>query len=504
MPKSGLFAGEATQNAPANGAVTDKPKGYHWMEWREPVVQSTLLNGLIGYWALNEWSGQTRVSAIGGADFIPENQFEALSTDGVKGRAVKCGGGSAADDPYKADGTEFNFLDTSWFISLWVMDLEETGSRVAMGDWINSTTPDGSWLIKNWGSSPFGWQFSVTGPNGTTELTGTEAGVFNNFAHLVIWHDAENDQIGMTLNDQAVPDTAVHIGGLDPNNVLGLGWAATQSVYFGNIDEVGIWNRVPTAAEITELYNAGNGVTYPFDGIPPVIPPYDPEMMTYDEGYYSNTGFTPTTAGNKVTVVARFKLGAFTGTERTMFRLRAGSSGFTRYRINVYSDDDANVSRRGKLEVQAFDSSGAKRFSVWSINTVNDDQKHVVFASLDTDTGNETFVIDGVVATDTGNPEHAGATIFTLPAGPTSDMSIGTNLFGSFWADDLGYFGYDDQYLTDYTDFMTGSEPKELDETSWAQWNNMQPAVWNKYGKADDNKGNTGNATVNGTITGPA
>jgi hypothetical protein len=32
----------------------------------------------------------------------------------------------------------------------------------------------------------------------------------------------------------------------------------------GRIDEVGIWKRLLTAAEITQLYNGGSGLTYPF------------------------------------------------------------------------------------------------------------------------------------------------------------------------------------------------------------------------------------------------
>lgn len=33
MPKGGLFAGEVTQAAPADGASTEKQKGFQWMEW---------------------------------------------------------------------------------------------------------------------------------------------------------------------------------------------------------------------------------------------------------------------------------------------------------------------------------------------------------------------------------------------------------------------------------------------------------------------------------------
>ena len=32
----------------------------------------------------------------------------------------------------------------------------------------------------------------------------------------------------------------------------------------GEIDELGIWSRVLTADEVTELWNGGAGITYPF------------------------------------------------------------------------------------------------------------------------------------------------------------------------------------------------------------------------------------------------
>jgi len=38
-----------------------------------------------------------------------------------------------------------------------------------------------------------------------------------------------------------------------------------ESTYIGRIDEVGAWSRALTGAEITSLYNAGTGKTYPFN-----------------------------------------------------------------------------------------------------------------------------------------------------------------------------------------------------------------------------------------------
>lgn len=49
------------------------------------------------------------------------------------------------------------------------------------------------------------------------------------------------------------------------NSYINIGRATGNGEFFpGYIDEVGIWGKVLTQAEITELYNSGSGKTYPF------------------------------------------------------------------------------------------------------------------------------------------------------------------------------------------------------------------------------------------------
>jgi len=48
------------------------------------------------------------------------------------------------------------------------------------------------------------------------------------------------------------------------NKILGPQRAGALVIFDGNIDEVGIWDRILTTDEITELYNAGAGLAYPF------------------------------------------------------------------------------------------------------------------------------------------------------------------------------------------------------------------------------------------------
>ena len=47
----------------------------------------------------------------------------------------------------------------------------------------------------------------------------------------------------------------------------GIGGVGGGSNFSGTIDEVGIWNQALNATQISELYNSGNGLQYPFAGI---------------------------------------------------------------------------------------------------------------------------------------------------------------------------------------------------------------------------------------------
>lgn len=69
MGKAGLFAGEVTQAAPADGAATTKAKGYQWMEYGNVYVAPTNCNEiypiatltpdlLVGHYDGVDWDGQ--------------------------------------------------------------------------------------------------------------------------------------------------------------------------------------------------------------------------------------------------------------------------------------------------------------------------------------------------------------------------------------------------------------------------------------------------------------
>jgi len=70
--------------------------------------------------------------------------------------------------------------------------------------------------------------------------------------------------INISVNNGTVDSAAFAFDIRDGTAALELGRLAAANYYSGRIDEVGIWKRALTAAEITELYNSGSGKAYPF------------------------------------------------------------------------------------------------------------------------------------------------------------------------------------------------------------------------------------------------
>jgi hypothetical protein len=151
-------------------------------------------------------------------------------------------------------------------------------------------------------------------------------------------------------------------------------------------------------------------------------------------------------------------------------------------------------------------SAGAVVCKYVSSTVLTDGADHVAFAAFDGDAGTAVLYVDGVDEDDTGNAERVAPSIQTLATstGNSTAVASASATAASFpFGGNIGYCGYRDAYLTNYTDFMDGSSPKQLDESGWTEWG-AQPASWNAEGTMTVNNGSDGNYTSNGTITGPA
>lgn len=256
-------------------------------------------------------------------------------------------------------------------------------------------------------------------------------------------------------------------------------------------------------------YRRGNQVRF-FKGLPqpvggwtkiPFTTDYGlPQYREYDgNDLYYLSGYTRT--GNKVTTTLRFNVAEFSGNERHLLIIE-DQLGYAITSITVYPNDASEANLRNRVRVLVEQTAGSEICLLTSSTGVADGEDHMLFFSFDGDNGLATFVIDGVDADDTGNAERVAPTAGTL--GTTSpNIFVGddaTSPTSNVFIGKIGFVGHDDQYLTNWADFMDGNLPKEIDESGWSEWKS-QPLVWNLEGTMTTNDGSESNFTAVGSTT---
>ena len=233
---------------------------------------------------------------------------------------------------------------------------------------------------------------------------------------------------------------------------------------------------------------------------------YDPGMMTFDgsTGQYSKSTSAALNP-SAVTAVARFNCGSQTGTTTSQIIQADVVAGPSVLFFSVVDASHTDTTIRNKLFIFVQNNSSAILCRLISTTTVTDSTDHVVFFSYDPSAGTTILRMDGNDVNDTGHALHVLTTGTIANTAVSYTENVGSNVIPDrHFNGDIGYLGLRyDAYLTNWSDFMDGSNPKELDESGWTEWG-AQPRLWNQFGTMDDNKGSAGNMTENGTITGPA
>lgn len=216
----------------------------------------SLLTGLVSYWKCDEASGNlldahgsndlTDINTVGsatgkinnGRDFDRDNHEYFTRSSGIFSSLPL-----ATSGWFKMESTGINHNIISGGIG--------GGHAYAYGI---SVTPSNK--LSAYISDGGGTFVSVTG---TTTLS---SGVWYHFAFN--WRSTTNYEIYLNATSEGTGSTPRPLGGAI--NVFGIGIyrPTTGDHWDGIIDEIGIWNRELTGAEITELYNSGNGLAYPF------------------------------------------------------------------------------------------------------------------------------------------------------------------------------------------------------------------------------------------------
>lgn len=234
-----------------------------------------LTDSLISYWSLSEASGNA-LDAHGSYD-LTETSGTIGSGTGKVGNARDFGGDTDSEYFVHADNADLSAGDVDFSFACWVKADTWTNSSgypvIASKGWTASADTNREWvLFRNAVGNKLTFQVANSTDAGDAVQWGTSP-LTATWYHIVCWHDATANEIGITVNDGTPVTTSRSAGVNDGNRGFCIGASILQGLYFdGLIDEFGFWKKVLSSSEITELYNSGSGLAYPFSsGSLPVL-----------------------------------------------------------------------------------------------------------------------------------------------------------------------------------------------------------------------------------------
>jgi len=235
----------------------DQPPGF------EVDTGGTLTDGLIAYWKFEE-SGGARDDQKGPHDLADHNTVTQAA--GKKGNAAQFTAANVESLSIADNASLSMEAEVDFSIAAWVYLTDDSGSKTVVFKGTPATTPGIAYgLFRS--ASVNVWRMRV-GDNvnaETAEVTtsGDQSGAWH---FLVGWHDATANTINLQVDNGGVVSTSYTFGSYDDAQPFILGNNSTTtdegSGMSGRIDEVGIWKRVLTTQERTDLYNNGDGNTY--------------------------------------------------------------------------------------------------------------------------------------------------------------------------------------------------------------------------------------------------
>lgn len=226
-----------------------------------------LTTNLVSYWKLDESSGNA-------ADSVGSNTL--TNTNTVTYSAGKINNGAK----YVRTSSQYHSITNASQTGLGII------GDLSIGFWMKPTTitPPSTYfmLVDKFGNGS-NLSYSVRQNNsniyfsissdGTTEhnVSGTTGNLQANvWQYVVVTYTAASHLATFYYNGSSVgtADTIVtSIFNGTANFELANGVDNVTYLYDGMLDEVGVWSRVLSSSEVTQLYNGGSGLQYPFSTV---------------------------------------------------------------------------------------------------------------------------------------------------------------------------------------------------------------------------------------------
>lgn len=235
-------------------------------------VQAALIDDLSAYYSFDTNADDDHASYDG----TPVNDAAYTSSGKINGGFALDGTGDEITLP--------NIFTTSstFSISYWVY---MTGSHANMA----ISTWDGANNRVIFQSDPANNFHRFAIKDGVSQSTANWATTVNTaqWYHIVGTYDGTDTILYVDGTQRATASVAS--GSIDDLTDWVIGQLAENSAnrLEGTIDEVGIWNKELTPTEVTELYNSGDGLAYPFT-VASNNPPNVTNFLPYDDDHLNN------------------------------------------------------------------------------------------------------------------------------------------------------------------------------------------------------------------------
>jgi hypothetical protein len=248
------------------GANDSATAGYRWLRVPNPSA-STLNTGLVSYWKMDE-PGLTdvRVDQLAHNNFTPIGHLIA-SAPGVIAGSNSTYAPSITNYLTCYDSSFQGFAGpmtiAGWF-KIHILDAGTHAYPTLLSKWDN-TIPTGLSFLLIYNNASGKWQFSLSADGHTSvDCLLAATPVIDSWYFICARFDSAAGLMRLSIN-AGTPVTQPFTGPIfhapTPLQVF-----TFQGIYQNDAyaDELGLWSRSLSDAEVTILYNSNNGLTYPF------------------------------------------------------------------------------------------------------------------------------------------------------------------------------------------------------------------------------------------------
>lgn len=266
-------------------------------------VSADLNDGLVGYWKLDETSGTTLSDSIN-SNHLTAGNTAIVNKTGIINKAI---GLTTTNDNYWAQKTNASGLDIAGDISIsfWIK-LNQTianqpvnypgilekgsiglGNTRNFGSYFDKSA--NTLVIVGFSSESANDSFSIILSNASNYFDTT------NWKLITITRkkSANNSDVKLYINGTVITSGITYVNRNENTlttykNLSFLSLNSTTYYSLINLDELGIWNRELSQSEVTQLYNSGNGISYPFILTNSTI--INPQPILYTNNAYNFLG----------------------------------------------------------------------------------------------------------------------------------------------------------------------------------------------------------------------